>query len=102
MRNTLPGLSSCSTRSRVSRSTWGWVNRRKLPSRTQSYRGVSGSTISVSIPIYSGFMALNALAVSMACCSSRSGPPRPVIAVTDRAIPFWRTFRPISMISADI
>ena len=70
---------------------------------TMVYMGLeSGSTISVSIPIYSGFMALNASAVSMAWRSSSSGPPRPVMAVTDSAMPHRRTFRPISTISADM
>ena len=50
--------------------------------------------------MYSGFMALKASAVLTACSSSSSGPPRPVMAVTDSAMPFLRTFCPISMISA--
>ena len=43
---------------------------------------------------------MKALAVSMACCSSRGWPPRPVMAVTERAMPQLRTFCPMAIISA--
>ena len=102
MRNTLPGLSSAPTSSAVSRRTCGGVSRRKLPARTHSYRGVPLSTISVSIPMYSGFISLKARAVSAAWRSSSSGPPSPVMAVTDSSMPLARTLRPMATISAAV
>ena len=77
-------------------STW------KLPSRTHFSNGVPGSTISVSSPMYSGFIALKARAVSTACSRHSSRLPSPEIAVTESCSPHRRAFCPASMIWAAV
>ena len=100
MRNTLPSLSMCCKNSSVSCSTSMGPSTVKLPSRTHLSSGVPRSTISVSRPIYSGFMALSARAVPMACCVISSRLPRPEIAVTDSSMPQRRAFCPAATIEA--
>ena len=100
MRNTLPSESMCCRNSSVSLSTSTGLSRVNSPARTHCSRGVPCSTISVSRPIYSGFMALRASAVPTACSRHSSTLPRPEMAVTDSAMPQRRAFCPAATIAA--